>query len=256
MKSSGTAAVKQSKIFNSSWTQPPEELFLENDEAHVWLVSLSADGITGLEQIISEDERARAARFRSPEHKTEYLAARIYLRIILGKYLGISPRLLRFEYNEYGKPSIAGDTKTDLKFNVSHSRGFALFAITLKNEIGVDLELINPLYVNEEIAAKTMTDNEFALFQTLNTDRRIELFYKCWTRKEAYSKAGGQALTINPAQIETLYSSVKENSESESKKAFTKTSDWSFFDFPPLRGFAAAGAIEGIDKTKLKFWKM
>jgi 4'-phosphopantetheinyl transferase len=252
MISSGTAAGERLETFNSSWKLPPEELVLRNDEVHLWLVSINSGDVYGLENIISNDELARAARFRLSQHRTEYVASRIHLRTILGKYTGISPQLLGFEYNEYGKPSIADETTGNLKFNFSHSSGFALYAITRSSEIGVDLELINSSNIDGEMAAKLLTNSELKRFNSLNSAARAEFFYKCWTCKEAYSKAVGKGLIINPAKIETIYSAVESVCKLETDKVFQKTSNWTFFDLPPITGYVAGAVVEGINKTKLK----
>ncbi len=241
-------------MFDSIWKPPPEELVLENDEVHVWLVSINSGSIFELEHIISNDERTRAARFHLSKHKTEYVASRIYLRMILGKYTGISPQLLRFEYNEYGKPTIADETNSHLKFNLSHSHRFALYAFTRDQEIGVDFELINPLTVSEEIAVKALTASELLLFKRLTTNERVEFFYKCWTRKEAYSKAIGKGLITYPNKIETLYLFDKPVVEPKINEIFSKTIDCSIVELPSINGFAASLAMEGSSKSNLKCW--
>lgn len=256
MNISGTAAGERLVTFDSSWKQPPEELVLRNDEVHFWLVSINSADICGLEHIISNDELARASRFHLSQHRTEYVASRIHLRTILGKYTGISPQLLRFKYNEYGKPSIADEKTGNLKFNLSHSNGFALYAITRSDEIGIDFELINPSQVDKEMAAKLLTNNELERFNSLNFSERVEFFYKCWTRKEAYSKALGKGLSINPGKIETIYSSVESVCRLETDKVYQKTQNWTFFDIPPITGFAAGAVVGGINKTKLECWRI
>ncbi|HSK74540.1 MAG TPA: hypothetical protein VK892_22755, partial [Pyrinomonadaceae bacterium] len=90
------------------WLIPPENIELGRDEAHIWLARLDERKATDLMQILPDDERARAERFRFERDKKHFIVARGFLRIILGKYLKTNPRQLRFEYSKYGKPSIAG----------------------------------------------------------------------------------------------------------------------------------------------------
>lgn len=247
----GQAGAKLSKMLNSTWKRPPEELVLEDNEIHLWLVTIDSSDIYRLKDVTSNDERARAARFHRSQHKTEYLASRIHLRNILGNYTGINPQLLRFEYNKYGKPSIAGETKSNLKFNFSHSNGLALFALTLNNEIGVDLEPINQSQVDKEVAAKTLSINELARFNALTINKRVEFFYKCWTRKEAYLKAVGKGLTVNPNKIETHRPPDIPIFVSNDNKELSKKFNYTFINPPSIMGFAAALAVEGVEKQIL-----
>ncbi len=256
MISFGTAVRTRSETSDSIWKSPPEKLTLEKDEIHVWLVSINSEDVAGFEHIISDDERARAMRFHFPQHKMEYVFSRIYLRTILSKYAAISPHLIRFNYTDYGKPAIANRTNSNLKFNFSHSNGFALYAVTLDNEIGIDLELIQQSDIDDEIAVKSLTSNELARFTELPARERIEFFYKCWTRKEAYSKALGKGLIYDPNKIETLHSFDKPIFESKYNKVFSKTFDSFFIDLPAITGFAAGLAVEGREKTNLKCWSI
>lgn len=131
-----------------------------------------------------------------------------------------------------------------------------MIAVTLDSEIGIDFERIDPLHSNQEIAAKSLTKTELECFDSLNPGENAKFFYQCWTRKEAYSKAVGKGLSINPCEIETIYPPVGAAGKLETNKIFQKNIDWSFFDLPPITGFAAAAVVEGISKTKLKFWKI
>src|SRR5687768_117235 len=114
-------------VIDSFW-QSPGDLSLETNEAHLWLAPLDVKNVVELEQVISHDERARAARFRFDLHRKQFITARGFLRIILGKYLLTKPQHIRFEYGEFGKPSIVGESA--IKFNVSHSGNLAFYALT------------------------------------------------------------------------------------------------------------------------------
>lgn len=219
---------------------------LETDEIHVWIISLETENINELRQILSASELARADRFRLAKDKTQFIAARAFLRMILGKYLNITPEQLDFEYNKFGKPFIKDATKRSFKFNMSHSHKKALCAVTLINEIGVDIELIDPTVVDEELAAQTLTQYEFEYFKNLPESRRIEQFYKFWTGKEAYAKAQGDGLMTSPDKIELLFPKFFPNHNREKGLATVKTPDWSYFELPPpAAGFAAGLVVMG-----------
>ncbi len=223
---------------------PPAELTLESGVIDVWLARLDAGNTAELEQIISDDERARAARFRFETDKKQFIAARAFLRIILGKYLRTNPRGICFEYNEYGKPSIGGGRRTEIKFNLSHSDNTALFAVTETREIGIDIERVKSSFVDEATVSQCLTRRETEHLQTLSETDRDLFFFDCWTHKEAFLKACGKGLSLPPNEIETLsLSKVStgffENS-AESPQIF-----WASQKLPSISGYAAALAIEG-----------
>ncbi len=240
-------------MFDSLWTLPPENLELENDEVHVWLASINSVEVCEFEGIISIDESARAANFYSPEQKKEYLVSRGVLRNILARYTITPAHSLRFKYNEYGKPSLAGELNNRLNFNLSHSHGFAVISVTNDSEIGVDLEFIDTSQFCEETARRIFTDREFTHFGTLNAGEREVFFYNCWTRKEAFLKALGSGLIIEPNEIETIKPAsvshwVQRNNHSR------KTLEWSFFELDAIKNFSFNLAVEGINKTQIKYW--
>lgn len=116
----------------------------------VYSESLNADAasLDHLYETLSAEERERVSRFRLSEHRRHYIACRGMLREILSPYLGIHPSRVAFSYNRYGKPSVPG---SDIRFNVSHSSGWAMFAVTHGREVGIDVEFIDARFVREQI---------------------------------------------------------------------------------------------------------
>lgn len=231
------------------WFSSPSDLILANNEAHVWLARLDEENAVDLKRIISDDERSRAERFRFDSDRKHFINTRANLRIILGKYLQTDPRQIRFEYGEFGKPSIAGES--EIKFNVSHSAGLALYAIARNREIGVDIERINAAFVEDGMISQTLTAQEKAHFQTLPKDKRELFFFECWTRKEAFLKACGKGFLLPPNKIETLSSSNISADFSEVGFGF-QPSFWSFQSIPFIPGYTAAVVVEDAS-LRLKF---
>jgi 4'-phosphopantetheinyl transferase len=225
-------------------------LNLGANEAHVWLARLDEENAADLENIISDDERARAKRLRFDSDKKRFIAARANLRIILGNYLQTNPRKIRFEYGEFGKPAIAGES--EIKFNVSHSGNLALYAVARCREVGVDIERINKSFVEDGMISQTLTGQEKAHFLALPVDKREIFFFECWTRKEAFLKACGKGFLVPPNKIETLSFSNISADFSEVGFGF-QPSFWSFQAIPCNPGYAAALVTEG-DSPRLKFW--
>ena len=236
-----------------SWCSPPAVPVIGSGEAQVWLARLDEGKAAGMEEILSDDERARAERFRFQRQKKQYIAARGFLRIILGKYLEINPDQISFEYNMHGKPSICGASGDKIRFNLSHSDGLALYAVTGGREIGVDLERLQPFSLDERTIARCLTPLEIKRLQVLPVNAQTRFFFDCWTRKESYLKACGEGLMVSPNQIETSSFSESPAAEVIKNDCETRQTHWSFQNLPPIPGHAAALAVEGSN-VRLKFW--
>jgi 4'-phosphopantetheinyl transferase len=171
-------------------------LDLAADEIHVWRAELDQPDATveRLGRTLSPDEQERARRFVLERVRTRFVVGRGLLRTILGRYLAREPHRLRFAYGDRGKPALAPAESTDLRFNVSHSGGAALFAVTRGREVGVDVEQLRPMPRAERIAERFFSAPEIRALAALPAARKAEGFFTCWTRKEAYIKARGDGL--------------------------------------------------------------
>lgn len=70
----------------------------------------------------------------------------------MGPTLNMKPSNLRFSYGPNEKPLLVAQPDGHaLQFNVSHSHGLGLCAVTPGREVGVDLEKIHSDFVNEQI---------------------------------------------------------------------------------------------------------
>ena len=146
---------------------------------------------------LSPDERERADRYRRPIDRTRFIAARTCLRRILSSYLGLPPDLITFECGPNGKPRLTTDfAKHNVHFNVAHSQELAVFAIAVGQEVGVDLERIQSTVRCLELAAHFFAREEQRALEALAAENRVQGFYRCWTRKEAYLKALGAGLSL------------------------------------------------------------
>lgn len=173
----------------------PEDFALAPGEAHVWRASLDVPQpqLDELKGCLSEDELTRAARFKFDRDRNRYIAGRGILRRTLAGYLRTNPAAIRFAYNPQGKPSLPAG---GLQFNLSHSGGEALYAVSLDVELGIDIERLNPAVEVEQIAANFFSPAEVAAILALPPRQRHNRFFDFWTRKEAYLKALGHGLSI------------------------------------------------------------
>jgi len=240
-----------------SWNSPPRDLTLDLGEIHVWRVSLAQTEscLQSLQQTLSTDERTKADRFRFPKDRSQFIVSRGALRAILSRYLNITSHILRFDYNPYGKPSlIVAQGGNTLRFNLSHSRGMGLIAITKNRDIGVDIEGINPKFSCLEIAEKFFSPLENSVLRSLPEHLQATAFFTCWTRKEAYIKAVGKGLSIPLNQFDVSLApgepaallNVEENPEEASR--------WSLIELFPCSDMVATVAVAG-DCWELHCWE-
>jgi 4'-phosphopantetheinyl transferase len=230
------------------WSIPPPNATLPSDEVHIWraALDLAPAHVQYLRQTLSEDEVQRTDRFVFEQDRTHFTVARGVLRLILSRYLHIDPSQLRFCYSPYGKPGLILPAGTDsLFFNVSHAHGLALFALARGSRLGVDIEYVRPILDVEQIAGQFFSAREQSALRALPLDQRLEAFFTCWTRKEAYIKARGEGMSLPldqfdvslapgvPAELLAVAGDERERAR------------WALQSLEPGPGYVAALAIEG-----------
>jgi 4'-phosphopantetheinyl transferase len=178
-----------------AWPVAAPAPHLGPDEVHVWAASLavSADRLVVMETSLAAAERDRAARYLHPTARAQFLAARALLRALLGAYLGVAPEHVALGAGRGGKPALE-PPHAELHFNVAHSHGMALFALTQLGPVGVDLERIRAYPTYLDMAARFFSRGEADALTRLPPVQAEEAFFHVWTRKEALLKATGLGL--------------------------------------------------------------
>ena len=237
---------------SSNWLSAPDSLSLDRGQVHVWRICLEQeDGLLDrFRGTLAPEELDRAARFRFERLQRHFVASRGFLRYVLARYLENRPEKLRFSYNYYGKPSLAGERS--LQFNMSHSHEVALVAVTRDAAVGVDVEHIRADFASEEIATRFFSRLEVETFSSLTQEERVAAFFRCWARKEAYIKAMGKGLsqpldgfdvTLAPDEPAAL---LRRGDEDEMT--------WSMSDIEVGADYASALAVEGVP-SQISYWK-
>jgi len=237
-------------IVDPTWQTDPRSLALHANEVHVWRAGLDVDPVTvGLcRDTLSNEERARAERFHSPLHRDRYTAGRGILRSLLALYLGAPAGDFRFCVNARGKPALDfGGGTADLRFNLSHSRGLALFAFTLCGEVGVDVEYIRTSLREMDLAQRFFSPQEIDALRTLPKSSQREMFFHCWTRKEAYIKARGAGLSINLASFTVSLAPDTFTHLPIAGHDGPEAGRWWLRPLAPGEGYVGAVAAEGAD---------
>lgn len=96
-------------------------------------------------------------------------------------------------YTEYNRPYMQGMPD----FNVSHSGEFTVCAITQKNILGVDIEEVKHIPVEDFTG--NFSEEEM---RRIIEDKSLEYFYTLWTQKEAFLKAIGKGLNVPLNQVQ------------------------------------------------------
>jgi 4'-phosphopantetheinyl transferase len=201
------------------------------------------------ERSLSSDEKARANRFHFLRDRNSFVATRGVLRELLGRYVGRAPAGLRFDYGPQGKPSLGTEShENTVQFNVSHSHGLALLAFARGRNLGVDVELIRPEFAADEIADRYFSPQEAMELRGLSPSLRVEAFFLCWTRKEAYIKARGEGLHI---PLRSFHVSLTPGQPERLESA--DSSHWNLHSVRPDPCYV--GALVGEGRSwRLRYW--
>jgi 4'-phosphopantetheinyl transferase len=214
------------------------------DEIHIWHADPAQTAFDGsaLRNLLSADELARMMRFRFEDDRRNFLFGRGMLRILLASYLGASPAELLFAYSAHGKPGLA--TSSDgLEFNLSHSNGTLLIAISQRRKIGVDIERIRHDIEINEIAGRFFSPAERQALDQMFDHSRPNAFFHCWTRKEAWLKARGDGLSFPLSAFDVLDVRADGTVKLVTRPDPAEALRWSIFSVTAPQGYAAAVAV-------------
>lgn len=197
---------------------------------------------------LSPDEQKRADRFHFPKHRKRFIIARAALREILGTYLDLPPKQLRFQYNRFGKPALINELDEDIiRFNLSHSDELAVYALSSGREVGIDVERVRDDFPSTGVAAAALSYQEIAALRRLPTHLQTEAFFKYWVCKEAYLKANGIGLSNQLSQFSVSLLADEQGELSEILENSGQASNWSIALFIPAPEYVGAVAREGKD---------
>lgn len=166
------------------------------------------DGLRPYQEFISPERKNRIERLASKTAKMQSLLTELFMRREIAKRLHCLPQEVEFAYNEYGKPSVKGES--EFHFSVSHSRGMLVYA-DAPAAVGVDVEQIRT--PDLRVARRVFAQGERS--QIEKEPFAPEQFYKIWTRKEAYLKMIGTGFAkswektdVTAAQMDGLFFSA------------------------------------------------
>jgi 4'-phosphopantetheinyl transferase len=175
---------------------------LLSNRVHLWVTPHRDSRLDGLLQCFRElltgEERDQEQRFHFQDDRRRFLVARALLRTTLARYVDVQARDWRFQPNAHGKPGVVHSDPLvrRLQFNLSHTGGLIVLAVSLDRLVGVDAESVERAVCPLELAGRYFTPYEAADVGSVGGHARTRRFFEYWTLKEAYVKARGKGLSI------------------------------------------------------------
>ena len=233
---------------------PPPEL--DAATVHIWRIELEVVDGEQAERAaaLSSDEVARADRFHLDRDRRRWIAARGAVRAILAGYLGRPATSLVFRAGPHGKPALDESCAAGgLDFNVSHSGNLALCAVGRERAVGVDVEAIRSDFATGDIARRFFAPAEVTALEALPPEARVEAFFACWTRKEAYIKARGIGVALGLDRFEVSLAPGSPAVLIATLDEPTAAARWRLAALTPGEGYAGAVVTEG--PARLACWQ-
>jgi len=241
-----------------SWRPCPVDLELSSQHVDVWrsTTQLPAMQRISLQQCLSPLEIERANRYRIMDRREEFIIARGLLRTLLARLLREDPLDLEFSIGSKGKPALRRpDTGSAIRFNVSHSHGIILIAMTHDREIGVDVEMIRDKTDHERMAQRFFSPAECEQLQRLPEADRQRAFFHCWTRKEAFLKATGMGITLALDSFDTAFWPAENAQLLATRWDEDEAGKWSMMHLAPSPEHVGTVAVEGAGAS-LRCWQV
>jgi len=145
--------------------------------------------------LLSSVEKARQSAYKRAEDSARFTVAAALLRLAAAAEMGATPASILVDRTcascgaPHGKPRITG---TDLHVSVSHSGRKVTVALTRAAPVGIDVEAISPVDV-DELRRFCLTADEPV--------NRLAEFYCYWCRKESVVKATGDGLRVPLTEV-------------------------------------------------------
>ncbi len=229
------------------WRAPTEPLELSDGQVHVWRASLQLDSscLAELRTSLAPAEIERANRYVFESDRLRYEAGRGILRRLLSRYRNCPPSSFEILTNPFGKPAIDGD----ICFNLSHSGPLAVYVFTRNANVGIDLEQIRTDVECVEIARRYFTGAELEELEATPKETQNEVFFRGWTRKEAYVKAQGQGLSTSLDSFEIGLTDQDTRLRSDSDNG-----TWAVKSFVPQENFVGSVVTSSQD-SQYAWWE-
>jgi 4'-phosphopantetheinyl transferase len=240
---------------SNGWLSTPTRLEISSTAIDVWRcrLDLTADEVEELGRCLSEQERARAERFRFADKRSQFVTTRARLRQCLALATGTPAGEIEIHVGASGKPFLAGKTRSsEIQFNVSHTDALALIAITRGQAIGIDVESLGRS-VNSRLAEDYFSARERDAIASLPSAQVPASFFACWTRKEAVLKATGTGIAHGLDSFDVATDPEIAHCRTQLQSEDGSADTWYLETLPCGAGYAAALAYQK-HPVEIRFW--
>jgi 4'-phosphopantetheinyl transferase len=197
-------------------------------------------------RLLTEEERTQQQRFYFEKDRHRYLVTRALVRTILSRYAPVAAPDWVFSKNDHGRPEIANDEPAarTISFNITHTHGLIVLAVTRDQAIGVDAENISVRQPAIEIADRFFSAEEVAALHAVPAHGQHERFFHYWTLKESYIKARGMGLAIPLDQFGFHFPGAAQVGITIHPQLNDDAARWRFWQLRPSADFLAALCVE------------
>jgi 4'-phosphopantetheinyl transferase len=212
---------------------------------HGCFIPNNLDELNSCYNLLNDTERKRAQSYHQLKDSQRFIIARGKLKKLASQYLGISPSEVEIHIGTNKKPFISSNSSIKLAYNISHSGNWILIAFG-NGSIGIDVEQLNHSFNYDAILAACFNLEEQNFIQ--REPNSTELFYRLWTRKEAFVKATSKGLDNDLPQIICM------NGRWELMETDSLSQSWETLSFPLDLDHVASLSYAG-DKKNILFIK-
>lgn len=139
--------------------------------------------------MFSEDFVRKFSKYKRWQDAKSTILGRMLLAYGLKNFYEIDIENLRIDYSKDKKPFLEN---LPIQFNISHSKEVIVCAITSMGTIGVDVEKISDINIQDFKDQFSPSEYE----SIVGSPNIVEQFYSYWTQKEAVVKSNGSGLHI------------------------------------------------------------
>ena len=181
---------------------------------------------------------------------THAVAESLPLRRLLASYLDCVIGQVRMERDEHGKPRLV---EAPLEFNLSHSGGRLLVALSRAQSLGVDLETPRRDRPVLELARRWFDPLEATALAALPEAERQATFLRQWSCKEAVLKALGRGIGFGLDRVAFDMDAAGNTLRLRRLDGESTPAAWHIVRLHPATGCVGALAWRGLART-IRAW--
>lgn len=183
-------------------------------EVHIWFTHHRLFRTDSLHRFLSEKEWFEAQSAPDPLRRLDFMKRRVFVRNVLALYAEQEPSEIQFDRTcihcgqQHGKPRVVGRS---FEFSISHTRSWSALGITTGHRLGIDIEATrNATMLDIGLKTQVLAPDEIARLNRTAPSIRALLTLRHWTIKEAFAKATGRGLALDPRRIVVAWHSSRQ----------------------------------------------